>query len=197
MPRDRVYTAPMVEPPRDPLLQERLLRTWKQWREKWKDSALRFPIRAFALVLAGGLLLKQAAAMASLEQIRTASEWTAVFTQSIVGLFTDRSSVSGQMLYLDGFSLRVIFECLGPYEMVIFSAVVLAYPTTWVARAWGLLLGPFVIYLFNIVRIIGLLLVGRFEPELFDFFHVYFWQGTLIAMVAVTWLGWMRLFVPR
>ena len=42
-----------------------------------------------------------------------------------------------------------------------------------------------------------LLIVGRHWSEYFDFFHVYFWQATLIAMIVSVLYGWIRIFVHR
>jgi exosortase H (IPTLxxWG-CTERM-specific) len=145
----------------------------------------------------GGLLLENSADFLSPMRIRTAAVWTASCVHAVMAIFTDQAAVAGHRLYFKDFSIRVVFECLGAYEMVIFAAVVVAYPTTWKARAWGLLLGPFVIYIINVFRIGSLLVLGGLQPELFNFFHVYLWQSTLIAMVAVTWLAWLRLVVQR
>ena len=47
------------------------------------------------------------------------------------------------------------------------------------------------------LRIVTLLLVGRYQGEYFDFFHLYFWQATLIAMIVSVLYGWIRIFVQR
>ena len=47
------------------------------------------------------------------------------------------------------------------------------------------------------MRIVALLLVGRYLPGLFEFFHLYFWQATLIAMIVSVLYGWIKLFVHR
>jgi exosortase/archaeosortase family protein len=47
------------------------------------------------------------------------------------------------------------------------------------------------LYLFNVVRIIVLILVGKFWPSIFDFMHIYFWQATLILMITSVWLLWI------
>ena len=97
----------------------------------------------------------------------------------------------------DGFAVAIIIECLGLFEMVIYSACVVAFPAPVRSRALGVLLGCLVILAFNLLRIIMLLLVGRFWNESFDFFHIYFWQATLIAIIVSVLYGWIRIFVPR
>ena len=81
--------------------------------------------------------------------------------------------------------------------MLIYSACVMAFPASWSARLWGVPLGCLAIFGFNLLRIVTLLLVGRHWNSAFDFFHVYFWQATLIAMIVSVLYGWIRFFVPQ
>ena len=41
------------------------------------------------------------------------------------------------------------------------------------------------------LRILVLILVGRYRPEIFEFMHIYFWQATLILMITSVWLLWI------
>jgi hypothetical protein len=41
------------------------------------------------------------------------------------------------------------------------------------------------------------LAVGRYFGEYFEFLHVYFWQVTMVLMVATTWLVWVKWVVRR
>jgi exosortase/archaeosortase family protein len=61
----------------------------------------------------------------------------------------------------------------------------------------GLAAGFPAIYLFNLIRIASLLVIGRHDRELFEFLHLYFWQGTLILLVSSCWLAWLFLVVGR
>ena len=94
-------------------------------------------------------------------------------------------------MHLGGFAVRIIEECTGVFEVIIFVAAVLAFPTTWQKRAIGLGLGIPVLYFFNVLRILVLILVGRYWPEIFEFMHIYFWQATLILMITSVWLLWI------
>ena len=100
------------------------------------------------------------------------------------------------IVMLGGFPVAIIDECTGVYEAVLLTAALLAFPTAWSRTAIGLLIGLPLIYAMNVVRILGLLFVGRYFSRLFEFMHVYFWQVTMIAMVASVWLGWV-LWVVR
>lgn len=105
--------------------------------------------------------------------------------------------ISHDVVGFGGFSVRIILECTGLLEMIVFGAFVMAYPASVRAKLWGFALGFGSIYLFNVVRIVGLLAVGRYAHHLFELFHIYFWQVTLIAIIVANWLLWLQLVVHR
>ena len=106
-------------------------------------------------------------------------------------LFSDSVSLTDKIIVFDGFAVKIIEECTGIYEVLIFVAAVLAFPTTIVKKLIGLGMGVPLLYAFNVVRIAVLILVGRYLPEWFDFMHLYFWQATLILMITSVWLLWI------
>jgi len=120
---------------------------------------------------------------------------TATIQYALLLPFTDQVSLSDTVVQLGHFGVRIIAECTGLYEMAIYAACVLAFPTRWRKKGLGLLLGIPAIYAFNVLRILCLILVGRYANSAFDFFHLYFWQGTLILMITSVWLLWVYLVV--
>lgn len=117
--------------------------------------------------------------------------WTAKIEYWIFSLVSETTTLNKKLVVFDGFAVSIIDECTGIYEMLIFSAAVLAFPTSWKKKAVGLLLGNPAIYVFNVVRIAMLIVVGRYWPGAFDFMHLYFWQATMIAMIVSVWLLWI------
>lgn len=53
------------------------------------------------------------------------------------------------------------------------------------------------IFLFNLILITVLLVVGASSFQAFKFLHIYFWQVTLIIMIATIWIFWLYLVVYR
>ncbi|MFP8880577.1 MAG: exosortase H, partial [Myxococcota bacterium] len=111
--------------------------------------------------------------------------------------FTDDVSTNGTLVVFKGFSVKIIEECTGVYEALIFSSAVLAFPTTWAKRGIGFAFGVPAIYAFNAIRIMVLIVVGRFYPSTFEFMHLYFWQATLIVMITSVWSLWIFKVVLR
>jgi archaeosortase B (VPXXXP-CTERM-specific) len=104
---------------------------------------------------------------------------------------------SGKLITYNGFTLEIIDECTGLLEMVIYMAAVISYLTTIRKKVLGIAFGLGTIYMLNIIRIVFLLIVGSFSAGLFRFMHLYFWQATLIIMIAAVWVAWLLLVVNR
>ncbi|MAG33958.1 MAG: hypothetical protein CL908_24015 [Deltaproteobacteria bacterium] len=165
-------------------------------RSLWAVPQVRYPLLVLLYLLIGGSIFN--AFLADLRDLFAALErLTASAVHHLVSLFSDRSTLRGNLVTFDGFAVSIIIECVGLLEMLIFSACVLAFPAPWRARLWGVPLGCLAILSFNLLRIVTLLIVGRHWGDYFDFFHVYFWQATLIAMIVSVLYGWIRLFVHR
>jgi archaeosortase B (VPXXXP-CTERM-specific) len=120
---------------------------------------------------------------------------TAAIEYALLAPFTDQVSLTNTYVQFGPFGVEIIGECTGLFEMAIYAACVLAFPTSWRNRSLGLLFGIPAIYAFNILRIACLIVVGRYANSSFDFFHLYFWQGTLIVMITSVWMLWIYLVV--
>lgn len=97
------------------------------------------------------------------------------------------------------FSFIVIPECGAIEVMVIFLAAVIAFPTRWSVRLWGLGLGLPILYGVNILRLACLAIIGAIDRtgQWFEFFHHYVWQAGYVLFVAILWMAWVELGVRR
>jgi archaeosortase B (VPXXXP-CTERM-specific) len=163
-------------------------------RRSFADPTWRFLV-LFALYLAVVGLLLPRATKAFPGVMRFMVALTAAIEYRLLALFTEQASLTDTVVHLGSFGVRIIGECTGLFEMAIYTACVLAFPTSWRKRAYGLLFGIPAIYAFNVLRILCLLLVGRYANASFEFFHLYFWQGTLILMITSVWMLWVYLVV--
>jgi archaeosortase B (VPXXXP-CTERM-specific) len=163
-------------------------------RRSLADPTWRFLI-LFALYLAAVGILLPMATQAFPGVMRFMVEATAAIEYAVLALFTDQASLNDTVVHFGAFGVRIIGECTGLFEIAIYVACVLAFPTTWRKKGLGLLFGIPAIYAFNVLRILCLLVVGRYAQSSFEFFHLYFWQGTLILMIASVWMLWVYLVV--
>ena len=105
--------------------------------------------------------------------------------------------VNGAALSVNGFGLEVIDECTAVFSSIVYSACVLAYPTTLKNKGWGIAFGVPSLYAINILRLIVLALVGVSYPGMFEFVHVYLWQASFIIFVVVVFLLWLHFLSTR
>ena len=166
-------------------------------RGLWSDPTTRFAC-VFLALLAGMALAYPAIRLRYGHAFQAGEAFTARLVFAIVSrLAPDEATLKEPNIVMLGpFPVAVIDECTGVYEAVLLSAALLAFPTAWSRTAIGFLLGIPAIYAMNLLRMVGLLFVGRYFSRLFEFMHVYFWQVTMIAMVASVWLAWV-LWVVR
>ena len=165
-------------------------------RALWANPQMRYPVLMIVYLIIGGSLFNYGLQNFP-DAVEAIDRITALIVHYFVGLFTDLTTLREAIVTLDGFAVSIIIECVGLLEMVIYSACVLAFPAPLRAKLWGVPLGCAAIFGFNVLRITTLLIVGRYLNDYFDFFHVYFWQATLIAMIVSVLYGWIKLFVHR
>jgi exosortase H (IPTLxxWG-CTERM-specific) len=115
----------------------------------------------------------------------------------VLALFGTASS-SGHFLNFNGFSASIEGACDGVQPTYIYIAAVLAFPSRWRDKGWGILIGIPILSLINFVRIVTVMLCGAYWPQLFERVHLYGWQALVIALTLAVWVFWAELFVrPR
>jgi archaeosortase B (VPXXXP-CTERM-specific) len=122
--------------------------------------------------------------------------WLMVVTADITGfllrLFGMGVNVSGRIVSLSNFSMEVVGECTGLYEMLIFLAAMIAYPASYKKKLIGAGLGIPFLYVINIIRMVFIGVVGNWSPNTFDFMHMYFWQVAMILIIVSVWVLWIE-----
>lgn len=99
-------------------------------------------------------------------------------------------TVVGDEIIVDAVVLHVNHECTGIFVFLLFVSFVLAYPTTWKARAVGLGLGLPALFTINVLRLGTLARIVEIYPGSFFYFHEYVWQGIFLVVVLVGALAW-------
>ena len=117
---------------------------------------------------------------------------TADVTGFLLKFFGTSVIVSGRVVSLNNFSMEVVGECTGLYEMLIFLAAMIAYPANYRKKLIGAGLGIPLLYVINIIRMIFIAIVGNWSPKTFDFMHLYFWQVAMILIIVSVWILWIE-----
>jgi archaeosortase B (VPXXXP-CTERM-specific) len=127
--------------------------------------------------------------------------WLREFTAGVIGFIFSAAGaevvVNGALVSINGFGLEIIDECTAVFSAIVYSACILAYPTTLRKKGVGVALGVPALYAINILRLAILAQVGLTHPALFEFVHVYLWQASFIIFVVVLFLLWLRFVVKE
>jgi exosortase H (IPTLxxWG-CTERM-specific) len=123
--------------------------------------------------------------------------WTETVARVSAGAITtfDASVVaSGRQLLdrLTGQGVSIEAGCNGLEAMILLASAMLAFPASWARKLGGIVLGGIAIQALNIVRIVSLFYLSRWNPAWFEWAHLYLWQPLIMVDVLVVWLVWLR-----
>lgn len=127
------------------------------------------------------------------------TKFIAYISAWIVKLFDSQVISHGVVLQqLDtGFSVSIQSGCNGVEAVLILTAVMLAFPSTWKYKLGGIISGFIAIELLNIIRIISLFYLGQWNLEIFKWAHLYIWQTLIMLDVLVIFLLWLKLLPAK
>jgi exosortase H (IPTLxxWG-CTERM-specific) len=156
-----------------------------------KDKqAIRFVFLFFVLVLGFNLLMELSWFQENL--LVPYTEAIARVSGGLLRLFGEVVQVSGTIIRSDAFAVDIRRGCDGVVATIILVSACLAFPLAWGLKASGVLLGYALIQVLNLIRIVGLFLLGAAgADQLFDFFHTYVSQFIVIALTMVFWIYWI------
>src|SRR5258705_4151422 len=132
--------------------------------------SIRFALTFLSLVLVFAILTASATADRKLHQ--PLSQLTVFIAAPILGIF-GAATRSGTFITFNGFSAIIVEACDGVLPAYIFLSAVLAFPSRVDQKLWGILIGMPAIFAINLIRVITLMMVGAYWPDLFERVHIY------------------------
>jgi exosortase H (IPTLxxWG-CTERM-specific) len=117
----------------------------------------------------------------------------------LLNLLSFKATVSGTLLQVEGFAVRIDDVCTGIFVLAIYLSAILAYPSRPAEKAKGFLLGASSILSLNLIRVVSLMYVGRYLPAFFETAHLLVWQSLIIFAALLVWMYWTKRYVgaPR
>ncbi|KAB2970602.1 MAG: exosortase H [Zoogloea sp.] len=124
--------------------------------------------------------------------------WTSLLTRISAFLLRvfDPGVLSYGKVLMDaktGIGVSVEAGCNGIEACLILIAAMAAYPAGWKMKLAGLLAGSLAVQAVNVLRVVSLFYLARWNKEFFEFAHLYLWQALIMIDVLVVWLVWIRL----
>lgn len=123
--------------------------------------------------------------------------WTTLLAQAcvaLVTLFDVNAAAIGKVLWnpASGFGVSIEPGCNGVEAYIVLFAAIVAFPSNWKHRFWGLGLGFVAVQALNVARVVSLFYLGQWNDTAFKVAHEYLWQGLIMLDVLVVWLVWVR-----
>jgi exosortase/archaeosortase family protein len=127
--------------------------------------------------------------------------WAVRHTISSLAFFTHLFRVactaSGTTITIAGISIEIVPDCTPLMPTAALWIAIAAFPAPWRFRLAGIAAGALVLWIYNMARILALVPVLAYRPEMFEFVHVYLWQSLTLLVVFALFLLWLRLQQPR
>lgn len=151
------------------------------------------------LLLLGILFAAELTAPAQRLLVLPWTEVLAIVSAAIIQLFDADAFAHGKIIQSisDGFAVSIEAGCNGVEATIVLVAAMLAFPTSWKHRVYGLLAGIIAVQGLNLVRIISLYYLGQWDKDVFEWAHLYLWQALIMLDVLIVWLIWIRLLPAR
>ena len=123
--------------------------------------------------------------------------WTGLVAKAsaLIVHFFDPSVISyGRVLQSakTGFGVSIEPGCNGVEATIVLLAAMLAFPSSWKMKLWGIGLGFIAVQFVNLLRVVSLFFIGQWDLKVFEFAHLYMWQALIMLDVLVVWLLWVR-----
>ena len=123
--------------------------------------------------------------------------WTsflAWFSASLMTVFDADVISHGRIIQSQatGFGVSIEAGCNGVEAVIILMAGMVAFPAPLRLKVIGILIGLVAVQGVNILRVISLYYLGKWDKEVFDFAHLYLWQALIMLDVLLVWLLWIR-----
>lgn len=128
--------------------------------------------------------------------------WTGALAQIstwLVTLFDPSVVAAGKVMRStdSGFAVSIEAGCNGVEATIVLVAAMLAFPSSWKMKLWGIGLGFIAVQAVNLLRIVSLFFLGQWNFQVFEFAHLYMWQALIMLDVLIVWLLWMRYVAKR
>jgi exosortase H (IPTLxxWG-CTERM-specific) len=127
--------------------------------------------------------------------------WTETVARVAAFVLTafDESVLATGRLLVDRFSgkgVSIEAGCNGLEAIILIIAGMIAFPAPWNRRLAGMALGGLAVQVLNLLRIVTLYYLARWNAAAFEWAHLYLWQPLIMVDVLIVWLVWLRWVRP-
>lgn len=122
---------------------------------------------------------------------------TAHIVSSILNAMGIRNTVDYNIIYLRNDTWNVTSECTALNAVFLFISFIVAYPSRFNSKLFGIAAGIPLIIIVNILRLVVLGWVTEYWPQYSHLFHDYIWETIFVFFIVALWFIWISLVVNR
>ena len=155
-------------------------------------------MRRFLVVFVVLLALAFAFELTPFAQVHLVTPWTdavASASATLMRTFDATITTNGNVIAssTSPFAVSIEAGCNGVEATLVLVAAILAFPAPWPHRLRGIVVGVVAVQVLNVVRVISLFYLGRYDRDVFEWAHLYVWQALIMLDVLIVWVVWVRL----
>ena len=161
-------------------------------RARSEEAARAHAIRVFLirLVVGTGALWLIPVFFPGVEGVAVnATVWT---LRGLAQVAASEFTLAGQTFEWGNAHFRIVPECTSLSSTALYIGAIGAYSRDWRQFVGGILAGSIALWLYNIARIVTLVVVLRLRPAWFDVIHVYLWQSCSLLAVVTCFIAFAR-----
>ncbi|MFK5892684.1 MAG: exosortase H [Pseudomonadota bacterium] len=157
---------------------------------------------SFGIIFISLLLLLFFVELLSITQQNIIIPWTeflASISSAIVSFF-DANAISHGVILQDsksGFAVSIQPGCNGIEAAIVLIAAISAFPSRFIEKITGIVIGFIAIQALNIIRIISLFYLGQWNSTVFEWAHLYIWQALIMLDVFIVFILWIKYIKPK
>jgi exosortase family protein XrtM len=121
------------------------------------------------------------------------SKLTARPTFAIITFLTpgEQAILDGTQLTSPHVNFEIVRGCEGMEGVLLLISAMTAFSIPWKDKLKGILYGLMFIYVFNLIRIVGLFYLMTYYAGAFGFAHLFVGQSIMVVLVAVFFILWI------
>ena len=152
----------------------------------------------FLIVFVALLALSFGLELTPWAQAWVVTPWTdavARVSGALMHVFDASITTSGNVIgsTASAFAVSIEAGCNGVEATLVLVAAMLAFPAPWPHRLRGIAVGVVAVQALNILRVVSLFYLGRWNNDAFEWAHLYVWQALIMLDVLIVWVIWVRL----
>lgn len=98
----------------------------------------------------------------------------------------------GTVIHSSGMTLQIAKGCDGLEPIGFLVCAALATPTRFRARIFFAIIGAACLVVLNVFRIISIVIVADYDPQLAMVAHWNVWPALIIVFIVLSWVAWLR-----